>query len=58
MMFARVSDKLDLLLVNVPSAGGEGVQHRLPDVHPTAVDQADTSQVATAQQMPQPGSKN
>ena len=58
MMFARVSHKLHLLLVNVPSAGREGVQHRFPDVHPTAVDQSDTSEVATAQRTPQPGSQN
>ena len=58
MMFARVSHKLHLLLVNVPSAGREGVQHRFPDVHPTAVDQSDTSEVATAQRTPQPGSQS
>ena len=51
MMRARVRHILHLLLVDVPGAGGEGVQHRLPDVDPTAVDQADPGQTAAAQQM-------
>ena len=41
MMRAGVRDVLHLLLVNVPGGGGEGLEHRLPDVDPTPVDQAD-----------------
>ena len=51
MMGARVRHMLHLLLVDVPGAGGEGVQHRLPDMDPAAVDQADPGQPAAAQYM-------
>jgi hypothetical protein len=41
MMRARISHVLQLLFVDIPGAGGEGMQHRLPDVDPAAVNQAD-----------------
>jgi hypothetical protein len=50
-MCARVSQVLHLLLVDIPGAGGEGMEHRLPDVDPTSVDQGDPGQTATAQHM-------
>jgi hypothetical protein len=51
MMRACVRHILHLMFVDVPGAGGEGVQHRLPDVDPTAVHQADPGQPAAAQHM-------
>jgi hypothetical protein len=50
MMRTRVRHVLHLLLVNVPGGRREGVQHRLPDADPTAVDQGKPGQTAAAQQ--------
>jgi hypothetical protein len=41
MMRAGVRNVTQLLRVNIPGAGGEGMEHWLPDVDPTPVDQAD-----------------
>jgi hypothetical protein len=41
MMRAGVRNVLHLLLVNIPGAGREGMEHWLPDVDPTPVDQSD-----------------
>lgn len=51
MMRMRMRHVLHLLLVNVPGPGRERVQHRLPDVDPAAVDQADSCQTATPKRM-------
>ena len=55
MMHARVHHELHLLLIDVPGAGGEGVQHRLPDVDPASVDEADPGSAAASQQAAEPG---
>jgi hypothetical protein len=55
MMLPCMRQVMQLLLVHVPGAGGEGVQHRLPDVGRTAIDQHDAGLAGTTQQMPQPG---
>src|SRR6201984_3781463 len=55
MMHARVHHELPTLLIDVPGAGGEGVQHRLPDVDPASVDEADGGSAAAPPQTAQPG---
>jgi hypothetical protein len=42
---------LHLLLVDVPGAGSEGMQHRFPDVTPASINQADPCPIAAAQGM-------
>ncbi len=51
MMGARMRNVMHLLFVDVPGAGSEGVQHRLPHVNPAAIDQADPRSTATTQRM-------
>ncbi len=47
-MFAGVREIDNLLLLNVTRTCGDGVQHRLPDVRGTVVDQRDSGAAAAA----------